>query len=134
MRLAFGVAEREVPTEAGSVQRRMYIGEVTVKLVEYTGEAITVPVPANLTLKAKTTTMAVSWDESDVDTYTVEYKKTADSKWTVLDPITTNSLTIEGLEPDTEYDVRVKAAKTGFESQYATASARTASASAECFK
>jgi len=130
MRLAFGVAEREVPTEAGSVQRRMYIGEVTIKLVEYTGEAITVPVPANLTLKAKTTTMAVSWDESDVDTYTVEYKKTADSKWTVLDPITTNSLTIEGLEPDTEYDVRVKAAKTGFESQYATASARTASASA----
>lgn len=130
MRLAFGVAEREVPTEAGSVQRRMYIGEVTVKLVEYTGEAITVPVPANLTLKAKTTTMGVSWDESDVDTYTVEYKKTADSKWTVLDPITTNSLTIEGLEPDTEYDVRVKAAKTGFESQYATASARTASASA----
>ena len=130
MRLAFGVAEREVPTEAGSVQRRMYIGEVTVKLVEYTGEAITVPVPANLTLKAKTTTMSVSWDASDVDSYTVEYKKSADSKWTALDPITTNSLTIENLEPDTEYDVRVKAAKTGFESQYATASARTSSASA----
>ena len=53
----------------------------------------------------------VSWSLiGPADGYQVEYKKTIDSEWTIADDDCVDaSFTIKGLEPETSYDVRVKA-------------------------
>ena len=64
-----------------------------------------------LTLDDKTATTAdFSWTDGDgTTTWTLNYKKTADEDWTVVNGLTTNSYQIPSLEAETSYDVRVLA-------------------------
>ena len=64
-----------------------------------------------LTLDDKTATTAdFSWTDGDgTTTWTLNYKKTADEDWTVVNGIATNSYQIPNLEAETSYDVRVLA-------------------------
>ena len=120
------------PTREGvSGQHRMYIDDIVVTVVKYTGAAITVATPANLKLAAKSSSITASWDAVDkAEGYVVEYKKSSDSDWTVMPSTTATSVTIDGLVPETAYSVRVKATMSGVDSDYATGTATTAAASA----
>ena len=56
--------------------------------------------------------VGLSWDVTvNAANHIVEYKAVTSSTWIVLAPIAapTNSITIIGLTPDTEYDFRVSA-------------------------
>lgn len=115
----------------GSGQHRMFIDDIVIQLVEYSGEAVTVPVPQNLVLTPQATSIEASWTAvQNADRYVVEYKKDAETSWTSMQPSNSTTATIENLDPETKYDVRVKAGIMGYESDYATAQATTLSAAA----
>ena len=64
--------------------------------------------------------------ESNVGNYTFEYKKAADSEWTVVTGLTAKTYTLSNLEPMTAYNTRVKAVcSADLESGYKTANFTT---------
>ncbi|MDR1653456.1 MAG: fibronectin type III domain-containing protein [Prevotellaceae bacterium] len=70
----------------------------------------------------------VSWMNSAKATggYTLEYKKQSESDWTVLGSALSSPQTISALEPETDYEVRVKAdCGNGNESEWGTISFTT---------
>lgn len=69
-----------------------------------------------------TTTIPFSWDAvTDADTYTVEWRISPAGAWTPIDSIATTNTTVTGLDPNTTYDLRVKAVADGFtDSPYST--------------
>lgn len=129
MRIAFG-AKREDASQAGKSQARLFIDDIIIKVVSYSGEVIVVETPKNLALNPTPSSIKASWDAVALaDAYVIEYKKTAASDWSAPQEITNNSFTITGLDSETSYDVRVKAKQEGFESEYATATVSTLNAS-----
>ena len=71
--------------------------------------------PQDLTANAKTySSIVVSWSMTGpADGYQVEYMKSGSSDWIVAsEKVVDGSYTIVGLEPETSYDIRVKAYKT----------------------
>ena len=69
-----------------------------------------------------------SWTSS-VGNYTFEMKKATEDEWTVYTNLNSNSYAINGLDPGTQYQVRVKAVcGTDFESGYKATSFTTACA------
>ena len=76
---------------------------------EYTGAFVACEKPATLEVSDITGYGATFTWESNVGNYTFEYKKAADSDWTVVSGITTNTYTLSTLEPFTAYNARVKA-------------------------
>ena len=105
-RIAIGAGE----SGDGAAQHRFYLDNISLKVVSY-GELSAPDAPARPTLTATDKTITASWEAvSRAKTYTVEYKKTADSDWKVAaEKIAETTCTIEGLEFETQYDVRVKA-------------------------
>lgn len=66
--------------------------------------------PSNVTISNITASKAnVSWDPIIGATYVLNYKKTSDANWTVINNISNTDYTITGLEEDTDYNVRVAA-------------------------
>ena len=125
MRLAFGVAPRDDDTDAGSVQKRIFITDIVVKVKEYVGD-ITVEAPTDLTLSSTATSITASWNAGGTtDEYTVEYKESAESSYTVAGTTTSTNYTISDLTAATSYDVRVKASYSGVDSDYAEATIST---------
>ncbi len=105
-RIAIG-AKRE-GTEPGKKQHRFYIDNVKVKVVSYVAIQLDAPVVEEPTFDAES--ISLKWGAVDKAlTYTVEYKETAASEWTVVDGLTATEYAIEGLKDETSYDVRVKA-------------------------
>jgi len=75
--------------------------------------------PAPLVLKATPKSISCSWNSVEgAETYTLEYKKSADASWTVIDGLTVFAYTFANLSPMTSYDVRVKAVGAGKTSAY----------------
>lgn len=73
---------------------------------------VTIPAaPTGLTVNTVTATSAtLSWTSVASVYYTVEYKKSSSSTWnTAATGISTNTVTINNLEPNTNYDWRVSA-------------------------
>ena len=105
-RIAIGAGE----SGDGAAQHRFFLDDIQLKVVAY-GELAAPDAPAKPTLTATDRTITATWEAvSRAKTYTVEYKKTADSEWTVTaEKIAETTCTIEGLEFETQYDVRVKA-------------------------
>lgn len=127
-RIAIGCT-REDGSAAGSKQHRMYVDDIVVTLLEYTGEIEPTPAPSNLKVTPKPTSLSVSWDAVDgADKYILEYKEASASSWTSVS-LTGNSHTIEGLAPATIYDIRVLAEKKGIKSEYVSTKTSTTAAS-----
>lgn len=105
-RIAIGAGE----SGDGAAQHRFYLDNISLKVVSY-GELSAPDAPAKPTLTVTDRTITATWEAvSRAKTYTVEYKKAADSEWTVAaEKIAETTCTIEGLEFETQYDVRVKA-------------------------
>ncbi len=105
-RIAIGAGE----SGDGAAQHRFFLDNIQLKVVAY-GELAAPDAPAKPTLTATDKTITASWEEvARAESYTVEYKKTADSEWKVAaEKIAETTCTIEGLEFETQYDVRVKA-------------------------
>lgn len=91
-------------------QHRFYLDDIQIKVISY-GELTAPDAPAKPELTPTDKTIIVTWDKVNrADGYTVEYKKTADNDWTVAVAKTAETnYTIEGLDFETSYDVRVKA-------------------------
>lgn len=68
-----------------------------------------------------TTTIPFSWDAvANADTYTAEYR-ISPGAWTAVSGIVATNTTFTGLNPNTEYEMRVKAVADGFtDSPYST--------------
>ena len=61
----------------------------------------------------------IDWDAVANATYTLRYKKAADTNWTEVNNLTTNTYTISGLVLSTAYDVSVAAVCSGSTGAYA---------------
>lgn len=92
-------------------------GKVTVSaMVNCDGTA-----PAGLVANSITQTGAkIDWDAVANATYTLRYKKAADTNWTEVNNLTTNTYTISGLVLSTAYNVSVAAVCSGTVGAYAT--------------
>lgn len=93
------------------------VGKVTVSaMVNCDGTA-----PAGLATSSITQTSAkVDWDAVANATYTLRYKKAADTNWTEVNNLTTNTYTISGLTLNTAYNVSVATICSGTVGTYAT--------------
>jgi hypothetical protein len=83
----------------------------------------TLDAPANPAAGTPTTTeIPFSWDAvTDAETYTVEWRVNPAGPWTPITGIATTNTTVTGLDPNTTYDLRVKAVASGFtDSAYST--------------
>lgn len=72
--------------------------------------------PANPATGTPTTTeIPFSWDAvTNAETYTVEYRISPAGAWTSIAGIATTNTTVTGLDPNTTYDLHVKAVASGF--------------------
>jgi hypothetical protein len=77
-----------------------------------------------------TTEIPFSWDAvTNADTYTVEWRVNPAGAWTAITGIATTNTTVTGLDPNTTYDLRVKAVADGFtDSPYSTVVTETTDA------
>ncbi|WP_313100626.1 reprolysin-like metallopeptidase [Epilithonimonas sp.] len=93
------------------------VGKVTVSaMVNCDGTA-----PAGLVASEISQTGAkIDWDAVANATYTLRYKKAADTNWTEVNNLTTNTYTISGLVLSTAYNVSVAAVCSGTVGAYAT--------------
>ena len=99
-------------------QHRFYLDDISVKLVAYGSVAVDLDAPV-VTVEATPTAITANWETvSGARSYTVEYKKTADSDWTSAGETGETSFKIENLDQKTSYDVRVKATAGDSESEY----------------
>ena len=93
------------------------VGKVTVsEMMNCSGTA-----PAGLAASEISQTGAkIDWDAVANATYTLRYKKAADTNWTEVNNLTTNTYTISGLVLSTAYDVSVANVCSGSTGAYAT--------------
>jgi hypothetical protein len=93
--------------EQASVNQRNFIPKTTFIYTPAGG--VVYDKPQNLKVDNIGTTSAnVTWEAgSDETSWNVEYKKVADNEWTAAGAVTEMAYTLEGLEPNTEYNVRV---------------------------
>ena len=98
------------------------VGKVTVSaMVNCDGTA-----PAGVAVSSITQTGAkVDWDAIANATYSLRYKKTTDTNWTIVNGITTNTYTLTQLEEDTEYNVEVASICSGTTGTYSGKTFRT---------
>jgi hypothetical protein len=90
--------------------------------------------PVGLTATSITQTSAtVSWSVVSGGTYTVEYKQASASSWaTAITGLTTTSINLTGLTPNTVYDWRVRATCASGTGNYVVEKFTTASAASTC--
>ena len=105
-RIAIGSAEKG----EGSAQHRFYLDDIQIKVLSY-GELAAPDAPAKPELTATDKAITATWEKVNrASGYTVEFKKSADTDWTVAaEKIAETTYTIENLAFETAYDVRVKA-------------------------
>ena len=104
-----------------SGQHRFYLDNIEIKVVSY-GD-LKLAAPKNVVVTPTDTTAEVVWDKvNSAETYVVEYTSSCDAcgqdVWKPLAATTELKATIEGLNFDTEYSVRVKALAGDVVSEY----------------
>ena len=112
-RISIG-ATREDGSLPGNKQHRMFVDDIQVQILSIGGTVITLTPPVISDATATSDKITVTWGAVDnADGYSIEYKKSSDSEWTVAG--TTDQLTfdITGLEASTSYDIRVQATASG---------------------
>ncbi len=73
------------------------------------GASTVVTVPTIATTTPDETTIALTWDTiNDAAGYEVQFKEKDSSYWTIAGTVTETSLTIEGLDLQTTYEIRVR--------------------------
>ncbi len=83
--------------------------------------------PTGLKTTVTDQSFKATWDAvAFADSYTFEYKAASSGEWTAVSELTATVYEVEGLIPQTAYDIRVKAHKGDTVSDYATASVTTA--------
>lgn len=103
-RIAIGAADKG----EGSAQHRFYLDDIQIKVISY-GELTAPDAPAKPELTATDKTITATWEKVNrANGYKVEYKKADAAEWTVAaENIAETTFTIEGLDFETAYDVRV---------------------------
>ena len=87
---------------------RIYGQQVDMGCYEYHGETFCVP-PYSLTVRAAATAAHVHWAASqDAASVQLEYRASTDNEWTVLDNITTGSIMLQNLQPQSAYLLRMR--------------------------
>ena len=87
---------------------RIYGQQVDMGCYEYHGETFCVP-PYSVTVRAAATAAFVDWAVSqDAASVQLEYRAATDNEWTVLDNITTSSIMLQNLQPQTAYLLRMR--------------------------
>ncbi|MBP5719821.1 MAG: fibronectin type III domain-containing protein, partial [Bacteroidales bacterium] len=82
--------------------------------------------PTGLSATVTDQSLKASWDAvAFADSYTFEYKPASSGEWSVVSELKTTVYEVEGLIPQTAYDIRVKAHQGETASDYATASVTT---------
>jgi len=92
----------------GSTQHRFLLDDISLKLISY-GELTAPDAPAKPELTATDKTITATWEKVNrANGYKVEYKKADAAEWTVAaENVAETTFTIEGLDFETAYDVRV---------------------------
>ena len=104
-RLAIGAKRKQGETG----QHRFTVDDICVKVVRYGKTAVTVETPV-ISLAADEGLAMVTWEACEnASSYIIEYKKSNETSWTSAGSTTYTTFNIEGLYPETSYDVRVKA-------------------------
>lgn len=82
--------------------------------------------PTGLTATVTDQSLKASWNAvAFAESYVFEYKPASSGEWTSVSEITATVYEVEGLVPQTAYDIRVKAVKGDSATDYATASVIT---------
>ena len=101
----------------------LYIDDFSIAEYSTYAKPTTIVVP-NLTLTD--TEATVSWNTLDGATgYAYQYKKASDAAWSAEATLNTNTVTLSGLTPNTNYSFRVKALYGSNASNYATTNFQT---------
>ena len=111
-------ANQNIVLRVSAIDNVFYaLGNVTVaNVASCDGSA-----PTNLLANNITQTSAnLDWDLVSGATYTLRYKKSADSNWTVINSINTNSYALSQLLINTSYDINVATVCNGTIGDYAT--------------
>lgn len=112
-RIAIGTT-REDGSVAGKSQHRMYVDDITVKVLSVGGSVISLSAPVIGDLSSTSDKITVNWAAVDnASGYSVEYKKSSASEWTVAGSTAETTYEITGLDPETSYEVRVQATASG---------------------
>ncbi len=109
---------RKDGTAPGSSQHRMYLDNIVVKVVKYEATKISLSKPEITSLEAIHDQALVKWNEVEkADSYMLEFKKSSDSNWTEVKLGKVTSYSLESLEQQTSYDLRIKAMESISESE-----------------
>lgn len=104
-RIAIGA--KRAMNETG--QHRMMIDDICIKVVRYGKTEMTVETPV-ISLAVDEGLMMASWQEcSNGFSYDVEYRRVGDQEWIYAGNTTYNTMTVDGLMPETAYELRVRA-------------------------
>ena len=101
---------RKDGTTPGTVQHRMYLDNVVVKVVEYGMSKVELAKPVLTYVVATAEEIMVKWDKVEKATgYVLEYKESSAEQWTPIEIGYVLEHTISGLKDATAYQVRIKA-------------------------
>ncbi|MBP5383302.1 MAG: fibronectin type III domain-containing protein [Bacteroidales bacterium] len=106
-----------------------YLGSASAPLAVQVGAGpvqASFSAPANLTATVTDQSIKASWNAVPfADSYTFEYKPASSGDWSVVSDLKVTTYEVEGLVPQTAYDIRVKALQGENASDYTSASVTT---------
>lgn len=110
------VASTSYDFQVKSMADGMTDSDWSTTLTQATTAQPTLATPANPAAGTPTTTsIPFSWDAvTNAETYTVEWRINPAGAWTAITGIATTNTDVTGLDPNTTYDLRVKAVASGF--------------------
>ena len=123
------IAENVTPTsriaiggdrlDGSTGQQRFYLDDIQLKVLKYGSVAVDLTKPNAVTAnEVDVKTANITWDAVDkAGSYVLEYKASGAMDWICVDA-PKNSIKLENLDPDTEYEVRVKAIAGESSSEY----------------
>ena len=101
---------RKDGTTPGTVQHRMYLDNIVVKVVEYGESKVELAKPVITSAVATAEEIAVKWNKVEKATgYLLEYKESSADQWSTIEIGYVLEHTISGLKDATAYQVRIKA-------------------------
>lgn len=112
---------RKDGSKPGSSQHRMYLDNVIIKVVKYETSKISLDKPVIASVEPTHELAVVKWNEvAKADSYLLEFKKSSAADYTSVKLGKINSYTLESLDQETSYDLRIKALETtsASESEY----------------
>jgi len=111
----------EIVNETASAYTISDLSEAATVTVEFESSCAAPPAVTIPRRGLNKTSAIINWT-GNASSYVIEYKKSAEPVWKLWSSnLTSNATTLTSLEPNTSYDVRVKAiCSTGIESEYGT--------------